>query len=137
MFSYVAVDCGFPSIPEDGILQVVQTHKGHTLYKDQIRFKCSSEYYMLEGPGNLRLRQHLISKSHSEMSPAPLCLLAWLSSSLQTRTLAVLMVNGYQLVANQSCQSALKVHFQTLSSYFIDTCFCRSANASFFSMWEA
>lgn len=62
MFSCVAVDCGFPSMPRDGILQVVQTRKGQTLYKDQIQFKCSSKYYTLEGPGNSRLCPPLISK---------------------------------------------------------------------------
>lgn len=52
MLPRVAVDCGFPSIPEDGVLQVVETHRRHTLYKDQIQFECNSKYYTLEGPGN-------------------------------------------------------------------------------------
>ncbi|XP_056901921.1 complement C1s subcomponent isoform X1 [Takifugu flavidus] len=43
------VDCGFPSIPEDGILQLVQPKTGKTVYKAQINFKCSSKYYTLEG----------------------------------------------------------------------------------------
>lgn len=51
-FSCVAVNCGFPSIPEDGILQLVQPKSGKTVYKDQIQFKCSSNYYTLEGDGN-------------------------------------------------------------------------------------
>lgn len=41
------VDCGFPGIPEDGILQLVGS--AHTQYKDQIQFNCSSKYYTLEG----------------------------------------------------------------------------------------
>lgn len=40
-----------------------------------------------------------------------LFLSAWFSSSLQTRTLAVLMVNGCPSVAVQRCQNASKVHF--------------------------
>lgn len=52
MFSCVAVDCGFPNIPEDGILQMVLLNKGRTVYKDQIQFKCSSKYYTLDGDGN-------------------------------------------------------------------------------------
>ncbi|XP_026173254.1 complement C1s subcomponent [Mastacembelus armatus] len=40
------VDCGFPELPEDSILQVVGSH---THYNDQIQFKCSSNYYTLEG----------------------------------------------------------------------------------------
>lgn len=52
MLPRVAVDCGFPSIPKDGVLQVVETHRRHTLYKDQIQFECNSKYYTLEGPGN-------------------------------------------------------------------------------------
>ncbi|XP_070767920.1 ovochymase-like, partial [Enoplosus armatus] len=41
------VDCGFPGIPRDGILQLVGS--AHTQYKDQIQFNCSSKYYKLEG----------------------------------------------------------------------------------------
>ncbi|XP_045900050.1 complement C1s subcomponent-like isoform X2 [Micropterus dolomieu] len=41
------VDCGFPGIPEDGILQLVGS--ADTQYKDQIQFNCSSKYYTLEG----------------------------------------------------------------------------------------
>uniref|UniRef100_A0A3Q1KAJ8 Complement component 1, s subcomponent n=1 Tax=Anabas testudineus TaxID=64144 RepID=A0A3Q1KAJ8_ANATE len=40
------VDCGFPDIPEDGVLKVVGSH---TQYKDQIQFNCSSKFYTLEG----------------------------------------------------------------------------------------
>lgn len=54
-FSCAAVDCGLPSIPEDGILQLVQPKRGKTVYKDQIKFKCSSKYYTLEGDGNSHL----------------------------------------------------------------------------------
>ncbi|XP_039973441.1 complement C1s subcomponent-like [Xiphias gladius] len=43
------VDCGFPDIPEDGILQLVVSDNLHTQYKDQIQFNCSSKYYTLEG----------------------------------------------------------------------------------------
>ncbi|XP_034409661.1 mannan-binding lectin serine protease 2-like [Cyclopterus lumpus] len=43
------VDCGFPSIPKDGILQLVGSDNPHTQYKDQIQFSCSSKYYTLEG----------------------------------------------------------------------------------------
>ncbi|XP_068591550.1 ovochymase [Cebidichthys violaceus] len=43
------VDCGFPDIPEDGILQLVGSDNPHSQYKDQIQFNCSSEYYTLEG----------------------------------------------------------------------------------------
>lgn len=37
---------------------MVATHTGRTRYQDQIRFKCRSKYYTLEGPGNLYLCQH-------------------------------------------------------------------------------
>lgn len=49
--SYICepVDCGFPNIPEDGILQLVGSDKTKTLYEDQIHFNCSSKYYTLEG----------------------------------------------------------------------------------------
>lgn len=67
MFSCVGVDCGYPSIPEGGILQVVQTHKGNTLYEDQIQFKCRSKYYTLDGPGNSLLRWRLVPKSPPEI----------------------------------------------------------------------
>lgn len=49
--SYVCepVDCGFPNVPEDGILQLVGSDSPHTQYKDQIQLNCRSEYYTLEG----------------------------------------------------------------------------------------
>lgn len=49
--SYICepVDCGFPDIPEDGILQLVGSDDPHTQYKDQIQFNCSSKHYTLEG----------------------------------------------------------------------------------------
>ncbi|XP_034029542.1 uncharacterized protein LOC117513470 [Thalassophryne amazonica] len=49
--SYIceAVDCGFPDVPEDGILQLVDSEVQSTLYRDEIQFKCSSKYYTLEG----------------------------------------------------------------------------------------
>uniref|UniRef100_A0A3Q4BLB9 Complement component 1, s subcomponent n=1 Tax=Mola mola TaxID=94237 RepID=A0A3Q4BLB9_MOLML len=43
------VDCGVPYIPEDGILQMVDSEDLHTQYKDQIQFNCTSKYYRLEG----------------------------------------------------------------------------------------
>lgn len=43
------VDCGFPAIPEDGILQLVDSDNPHTQYEGQIQFNCSSGYYTLEG----------------------------------------------------------------------------------------
>ncbi|XP_054477572.1 complement C1s subcomponent [Anoplopoma fimbria] len=43
------VDCGFPEIPEESILQLVGSDKQHTQLKDQIHFNCSSTYYTLEG----------------------------------------------------------------------------------------
>uniref|UniRef100_A0A3B4Z8V7 Complement component 1, s subcomponent n=1 Tax=Stegastes partitus TaxID=144197 RepID=A0A3B4Z8V7_9TELE len=43
------VDCGFPNVPKDGILQLVGSEPPHTQYKDQIQFNCSSEYYRLDG----------------------------------------------------------------------------------------
>ncbi|XP_076592574.1 complement C1s subcomponent [Chaetodon auriga] len=43
------VDCGFPNIPEDGILQLVGSDNPHTQYKDQIQLNCRSKYYTLEG----------------------------------------------------------------------------------------
>ncbi|XP_070690977.1 ovochymase [Pempheris klunzingeri] len=43
------VDCGFPNIPENGILQLVDSDNPQTQYKDQIQLKCSSKYYTLEG----------------------------------------------------------------------------------------
>ncbi|KAL6109293.1 c1s [Pungitius sinensis] len=45
------VDCGFPEIPEDGILQLVASDKLRTQYQGQIQFTCSSLYYTLEGDG--------------------------------------------------------------------------------------
>ncbi|XP_041797872.1 complement C1s subcomponent-like [Chelmon rostratus] len=49
--SYVCepVDCGFPNVPEDGILQLVGSDSPHTQYKDQIQLNCRSEHYTLEG----------------------------------------------------------------------------------------
>lgn len=43
------VDCGYPEIPEDGVLQLVESDNTQTKYKDQIQFHCSSKYYTLEG----------------------------------------------------------------------------------------
>ncbi|KAK5891814.1 hypothetical protein CesoFtcFv8_012251 [Champsocephalus esox] len=43
------VDCGYPEIPEDGVLQLVESDNMQTKYKDQIQFHCSSKYYTLEG----------------------------------------------------------------------------------------
>lgn len=43
------VDCGPPNIPDDGILQLVNSEDLHTQYKDQIQFNCKSKYYVLEG----------------------------------------------------------------------------------------
>ncbi|KAM7383289.1 hypothetical protein PAMP_002956 [Pampus punctatissimus] len=43
------VDCGFPDIPEDGILKVAGLNNRHSQYNDQIQFSCSSKYYTLEG----------------------------------------------------------------------------------------
>lgn len=43
------VDCGFPELPADGILQLVGSEPPHTQYKDQIQFNCSSKYYKLDG----------------------------------------------------------------------------------------
>ncbi|KAF3692073.1 Complement C1r subcomponent [Channa argus] len=44
------VDCGFPNIPEDGILKLVGDNP-QTQYEDQILFTCNSNYYTLEGNG--------------------------------------------------------------------------------------
>ena len=52
IFSHIAVDCGIPDIPEDGILQLVGSDKPNTKYEDQIQFSCSSKYYVLDGPGD-------------------------------------------------------------------------------------
>ncbi|XP_058503766.1 uncharacterized protein LOC131471288 [Solea solea] len=43
------VDCGHPVIPNDGILQLVDSDNLHTQYQDRIEFNCSSKYYTLEG----------------------------------------------------------------------------------------
>ncbi|XP_068179770.1 ovochymase [Antennarius striatus] len=43
------VDCGFPDIPKDGILQIVGSDSLSTQYEDQIQLRCSSKYYQLEG----------------------------------------------------------------------------------------
>ncbi|XP_037640143.1 complement C1s subcomponent-like [Sebastes umbrosus] len=43
------VDCGVPDIPEDGILQLVDSDNPYHQYEDQIQFNCSSKYYTLEG----------------------------------------------------------------------------------------
>ncbi|KAK5861785.1 hypothetical protein PBY51_017235 [Eleginops maclovinus] len=43
------VDCGYPEILEDGILQLVDSENTQTKYKDQIQFHCSSKYYTLDG----------------------------------------------------------------------------------------
>uniref|UniRef100_A0A3Q1FWV0 Calcium-dependent serine proteinase-like n=1 Tax=Acanthochromis polyacanthus TaxID=80966 RepID=A0A3Q1FWV0_9TELE len=43
------VDCGFPDIPADGVLQLVGSEPPHTQYKDQVQFSCSSKYYRLDG----------------------------------------------------------------------------------------
>lgn len=44
--SYICepVDCGFPDLPEDGILTMVGSG---SQYRDQIQFNCSSKYYTL------------------------------------------------------------------------------------------
>lgn len=51
-FSHTVVDCGFPKIPEDGVLQPVGSDEPHTQYKDEIHFNCTSKYYTLEGDGD-------------------------------------------------------------------------------------
>uniref|UniRef100_A0A3Q0S618 Complement component 1, s subcomponent n=1 Tax=Amphilophus citrinellus TaxID=61819 RepID=A0A3Q0S618_AMPCI len=43
------VDCGFPDIPEDGVLQLVGSDDPNTKYKNEIQFNCSSKYYTLQG----------------------------------------------------------------------------------------
>ncbi|XP_065813950.1 ovochymase [Labrus bergylta] len=43
------VDCSLPSIPDDGILQLVGSDITETQYNAQITFNCSSKYYKLEG----------------------------------------------------------------------------------------
>lgn len=43
------VNCGHPNIPEDDILVLVGSDQQQTQYKDQIRFNCSSTYYVLQG----------------------------------------------------------------------------------------
>ncbi|XP_029958968.1 calcium-dependent serine proteinase [Salarias fasciatus] len=48
-YSCEPVNCGFPNIPTDGILQLVDSENQQTQYKDQIQFHCTSEYYTLEG----------------------------------------------------------------------------------------
>lgn len=55
---HVAVDCGVPEIPEDGILQLVYSDELNTQYKDQIHFTCSSKYYTLEGDGDYFELEH-------------------------------------------------------------------------------
>ncbi len=52
ILSLVAVDCGFPNIPEDGILYLVGSDDPRTQYKDRIQFNCSSSYYILDGDGD-------------------------------------------------------------------------------------
>lgn len=62
--------------------------------------------------------------------------LAQRSSSFQTRTLAVLMVNGYQLEATQRCRNARKVNLQGSSLYVNDlngSNLCHSINYVLFS----
>ncbi|XP_027145522.1 complement C1s subcomponent [Larimichthys crocea] len=48
-YSCEPVNCGFPDIPVDSILQLVDSDNPQTLYEDQIEFQCTSEYYILEG----------------------------------------------------------------------------------------
>ncbi|CAN9513725.1 unnamed protein product [Ophioblennius macclurei] len=43
------VDCGFPNIPTDGVLQLVDSDNQQTQYEDHIQFECISKYYILEG----------------------------------------------------------------------------------------
>ncbi|KAF7226962.1 putative LOC107379532-like protein [Nothobranchius furzeri] len=43
------VDCGFPVLGDDSILQVVDSAKQSTVYEKQIQFYCSSKYYKLDG----------------------------------------------------------------------------------------
>lgn len=54
IFSHVAVDCGKPDIPKDGILHLVGSENPNTKYKAQIHVNCSSDYYKLEGDGDYR-----------------------------------------------------------------------------------
>lgn len=48
-FSCEPVDCGSPEIPKDGILQPVGSYVTRTQYRDQVQFRCTSEYYTLKG----------------------------------------------------------------------------------------
>ncbi|KAF7670145.1 hypothetical protein LDENG_00050090 [Lucifuga dentata] len=43
------VDCGFPPIENDNILQLVGSGDQSTQYEDKIKFECNSKYYKLEG----------------------------------------------------------------------------------------
>lgn len=52
MFLNAAVDCGLPPLPEDGILQLVDSDNALTKYKDEIQFHCTSVHYTLEGDGD-------------------------------------------------------------------------------------
>lgn len=54
IFSHVAVDCGNPDIPKDGILHLVGSENPNTKYNAEIHVNCSSNYYKLEGDGDYR-----------------------------------------------------------------------------------
>lgn len=57
------MDCGVPDIPEDGILQLVDSDNPYHQYEDQIQFNCSSKYYTLEGDGDYNKLEHIYSDS--------------------------------------------------------------------------
>lgn len=110
IFSCVAVNCGFPDIPVDSILQLVDSDNPQTLYEDQIEFQCTSEYYILEGDGDYRKLLHipLFSKltfKNTKFSTS----IYMICSFFQTHTLAMPKVNGNQETARQRCPNALKV----------------------------
>ncbi len=118
MFSRVAVDCGFPGIPEDSIIHLVGSDNPHTQYKDQVQFNCSSKYYTLEGEGDYRKFEliHFLFPLLNVLFKFS-DFIYMLSSTFQTHTLAMPMVNGQQMAARQRCQNALKVQHYILYFY--------------------
>lgn len=110
----LAVDCGSPEIPKDGILQPVGSYVTRTQYRDQVQFRCTSEYYTLKGDG--KYNKLACIYFNPELAVKINISLFFLFNDInslffQILTFAMPWVNGYQLEAGQRCQNALKVCF--------------------------